>query len=91
VGESAIGKVATVVTRIRGNAGPGEVCILLSGTYQTFLAYSDLVLERGRKVVVLSPHSPGSFNVTPSAEPGQYNPYTDPLPGPDADGVAGVQ
>jgi hypothetical protein len=90
VGESAIGKVATVVSRIRGSAGPGEVCILLGGTYETFLAYSDIVLERGREVVVVSSHSPGSFNVTPTANPANRNPYTDPLPGHDANGVAGV-
>ena len=90
MGESAIGKVATVVSRIRGNAGPGEVCLLLGGTYETFLAYSDIVLERGRKVLVVSSHSPGAFNVTPSGEPGDRNPYTDPLPGPDANGVAGA-
>ncbi len=91
VGESVIGKAATVVSRIRGTAGPGEVCVLVSGTYETFLAYCETVLERGRKVVIVGVHSPGSFNVTPSAEAGDRNPYTDPLPGPDADGVAGIQ
>jgi hypothetical protein len=90
VAESAIGKVATVVTRVRGTAGPGEVCLLLGGAYETFLAYSDIVLERGRRVLVVSSHSPGAFNVTPSGEPGDRNPYTDPLPGPDAGGVAGA-
>jgi hypothetical protein len=90
VGESAIGKVATVVSRVRGTAGPGEICVLLGGTYETFLAYSDIVLERGREVIVVSSHSPGSFNVTPSANSANSNPYTDPMPGPDATGVAGA-
>ncbi|MDX6205266.1 MAG: hypothetical protein QOE76_199 [Frankiales bacterium] len=90
MGESAIGKLATVVSRVRGAAGPGEVCILVGGTYETFLAYSETVLERGREVLVVSSHSPGSFNVVPSASSADRNPYTDPLPGPDAHGVAGA-
>lgn len=90
MGESAIGKAATVVTRIRGAAGPGEVSLMLGGCYETFLAYSDTVLERGRAVLVTGSHSPGSFNVVASDNPADRNPYTDPLPGPDAHGVAGA-
>jgi hypothetical protein len=65
VAESAIGKVAKVVSRIRGHAGPGEVCVLVSGTYETFLAYSDTVLETGAEALLISSHSSGSFNVVP--------------------------
>ena len=63
--ESAVGKVAQVVTRIRGTAGPGEVCVLVSGTYETFIAYSDAVLEEGAEVLLISSHSSGSFDVVP--------------------------
>lgn len=63
--ESAIGKVAQVVTRIRGAGGPGEVCVLVSGTYETYLAYSDVVLERGTEVLLISSHGSGSFDVVP--------------------------
>jgi hypothetical protein len=90
VGESAIGKVATVVTRVRGTAGPGEVRVLVGGTWDTFLAYSETVLECGREVLITGVHSPGSFHVIPSGNPGDRNPYTDPMPGLDANGVAGA-
>ena len=63
--ESAIGKVAKVVSRIRGTAGPGEVCLMVSGTWETFLAYSDTVLEKGTEALLISSHSSGSFNVVP--------------------------
>ena len=63
--ESAIGKVGRVVSRIRGTAGPGEVCVLVSGTYETFLAYSDAVLDKDAEALLISSHSSGSFNVVP--------------------------
>ena len=78
--ESAIGKAATVVSRVRGTGGPGEVSVLIGGCYETYLAYSETVLERGREVLVVSTHSPGSYNVVPSDNPANRNPYTDPLP-----------
>jgi hypothetical protein len=65
VAESAIGKVAKVVARIRGAAGPGEVCLMVSGTWETFLAYSDTVLEKGSEALLISSHSSGSYNVVP--------------------------
>ncbi len=63
--ESAIGKVAKVVHRVRGSAGPGEVCVLVSGTYETYLAYSDAVLEVGAEALLISSHGSGSFDVVP--------------------------
>jgi hypothetical protein len=65
VGESAVGKVGQLVSRVRGAAGPGEVCVLVSGTYETYLAYSDAVLERGTEVLLISSRGAGSFVVVP--------------------------
>ena len=65
MGESAVGKVGQVVHRVRGTAGPGEICVLVSGTYETFLAYSDTVLEKGSEALLISSHSSGSYNVVP--------------------------
>jgi hypothetical protein len=65
VGESAVGKVGQLVSRVRGTAGPGEVCVLVSGTYETYLAYSDAVLERGTEVLLISTRGSGSFVVVP--------------------------
>lgn len=85
--ESAIGKVAKVVTRVRGSAGPGEVCVLVGGTYETYLAYCDLVLDVGAEVLMISSHGSGSFDVVPWPDTTLL--LADP-PGPDADGVAGT-
>jgi hypothetical protein len=88
VGESAIGKVAQVVHRVRGTDGPGEICVLVSGTYETYLAYSDTVLERGAEALVISTHSSGSYDVVPWPD---TTAGADLTPGPDADGVAGTR
>jgi hypothetical protein len=99
VGENAVGKVAKVVSRIRGTAGPGEVTVLVSGTYETYLAYCDTVLERGTEALLISSHSSGSFNVVPWPDTTtallpelQLPDLTDsqPTPGPDANGVPGT-
>jgi hypothetical protein len=88
VGESAIGKVAKVVTRVRGSTGPGEICVLVSGTYETVIAYSESVLDRGSEVLVISARSSGSYDVVPW--PDTTAGAADLTPGPDADGVAGT-
>jgi hypothetical protein len=92
VGESAVGKVAQVVARIRGSAGPGEICVLVSGTYETYLAYSDVVLERGVEALVISPRGSGSFVVVPWPDTTSLDSSlsTVIMPGPDAEGVAGT-
>ena len=87
MGESAVGKVAQVVHRVRGSAGPGEICVLVAGSYETFLAYSDSVLERGTEALVINPRGSGSYDVVPWPDTTAGLP--DLLPGPDADGVAG--
>lgn len=65
VRDSAVGKVGQVVHRVRGTAGPGEICVLVGGTYETYLAYSDAVLERGTEALVINPRGSGSYDVVP--------------------------
>ena len=65
MGESAIGKVGRLVSRVRGPSGPGEVCVLVGGTYETFLAYSENELRRDSEVLLISSHGSGSFDVVP--------------------------
>jgi len=99
VRDTAVGKVAQVVHRVRGTAGPGEICVMVGGTYETYLAYSDGVLERGTEALVISSHGSGSYDVVPwpdttsplsaldgfSADEAEAFP-----PGPDAPGAAGT-
>lgn len=93
--DSAVGKVGQVVHRVRGTAGPGEICVLVGGTYETYLAYSDAILERGTEALVISTRGAGSYDVVPwpdttagpAASPAESH---NTLPGPDADGVAGA-
>jgi hypothetical protein len=98
VRDSAVGKVAQVVHRVRGTVGPGEICVLVGGTYETYLAYSDAVLELGTEALVIGSHGSGSYDVVPwpdttsplsslAAVPDETH---DPLPGPDAPGAAGT-
>ena len=86
--ESAIGKVATVVTRVRGSAGPGEVCVKVAGTFETVIAYCETVLERGAEVLVINARGSASYDVVPW--PDTTAGTTSEMPGPDADGVAGA-
>ena len=94
VRDTAVGKVAQVVHRVRGTAGPGEICVMVGGTYETYLAYSDGVLERGTEALIISSHSSGSYDVVPwpDTTAGLELPAAiiDPPPGPDAHGVAGT-
>jgi hypothetical protein len=77
-----VGKVGEVVTRIRGPVGPGEVCVLLYGCYETLIAYSDFTIERGDEVLVIDDHGSGSVDVLPW-------PMTTLRAGPDAQGAGG--
>ena len=52
-----VGKVGTVLTRIRGGALPGEVRLPVRGTTETFIAYCPTPVERYETVLVV--HSRG--------------------------------
>jgi hypothetical protein len=94
VGDSAVGKVGQVVHRVRGTTGPGEICVLVGGTYETFLAYSDGVLERGTEALVISARGSGSYDVVPWPDTTSalvtLVESSDSLLGPDAPGAAGT-
>lgn len=49
-----VGQLGTVVTRIRGSGGPGEVRIRVRGTAEVVIAYADAVIERGADVLVVT-------------------------------------
>lgn len=82
-GSEAVGAVGEVVTRVRGTLGPGEVRVLVRGSYDTLIAYSDAVMERGDEVLVVDDHGPGSVDVVPW-------PLTTIVPGAEAPGVGGT-
>jgi hypothetical protein len=58
VDHDVVGKIGTVVTRIRGGDLPGEVRIAVRGSRETFIAYSATPVERHETVLVF--HSRGS-------------------------------
>jgi hypothetical protein len=57
VDSDVVGKVGTVLTRIRGGALPGEVRVPVRGTAETFIAYCPIPVERNETVLVV--HSRG--------------------------------
>jgi hypothetical protein len=56
-----VGKLGTVVTRIRGGDLPGEIRVTVRGTHETFIAYSQTPVERHETVLVF--HSRGHRQV----------------------------
>jgi membrane protein implicated in regulation of membrane protease activity len=60
-----VGKLGTVVTRIRGGEQPGEVRVQIRGTNETFIAYSDTAVERHETVVVFHSRGNRAVDVTP--------------------------
>jgi hypothetical protein len=65
--EDVIGALGTVVTRIRGASGPGEVIVAVRGGHETFIAYADEPIEVHADVLVLSSCGPRAVNVQPWA------------------------
>lgn len=61
--DDVVGCVGRVVTRIRGGQSPGEISLLLHGTSELFMAYSDAVLERGDHVLVITSRGSRSVDV----------------------------
>ena len=49
-----VGRIGTVVTRIRGGELPGEVRLPVRGTTELFIAYCPTPVERHETVLVLS-------------------------------------
>lgn len=61
-----IGKLGTVVTRIRGGDLPGEVRVTVRGTHETFIAYSDTPVERHETVLVFHSRGNRAVDVAPA-------------------------
>jgi hypothetical protein len=63
--DAVIGCVGTVVTRIRGAEGPGEVTVEVRGGHETFIAYAEAPIEVHASVLVLRSHGPRAVDVKP--------------------------
>jgi membrane protein implicated in regulation of membrane protease activity len=61
-----VGKLGTVVTRIRGGERPGEVVVSVRGTRETFIAYSDDPVDLDETVLVFSSRGNRAVDVTPA-------------------------
>jgi hypothetical protein len=52
--EAAVGSVGVLSVATRGAEGPGEVSVKIRGGTESFLAWSDEPLARGRSVMVVA-------------------------------------
>jgi hypothetical protein len=66
VDTEVVGKLGTVVTRIRGGNRPGEVVVLVRGTRETFIAYSDDLVDCDATVLVFHSRGNRAVDVTPA-------------------------
>jgi hypothetical protein len=66
VDPEVVGKLGTVVTRIRGGERPGEIVVLVRGTKETFIAYSDDPVGLDETVLVFSSRGNRAVDVTPA-------------------------
>jgi membrane protein implicated in regulation of membrane protease activity len=66
VDSEVVGRLGTVVTRIRGGSLPGEVRVPVRGTHETFIAYSDDPVERDETVLVFHSRGNRAVDVTPA-------------------------
>lgn len=63
--EAVIGRTGTVVVRVRGDAGPGEVTVSVRGGTETFLAYASSPLDVGAAVLVTGSRGTRAVTVEP--------------------------
>jgi membrane protein implicated in regulation of membrane protease activity len=66
VDHELVGKVGTVLTRIRGGARPGEVRLPVRGTAETFIAYCPTPVERHETVLVIRSRGERAVDVEPA-------------------------
>lgn len=64
--EEVVGKIGTVVTRIRGGDRPGEVRLRVRGTQETLIAYSAEPIERDETVLVFHSRGHRAVDVEPA-------------------------
>jgi hypothetical protein len=66
VDDEVVGKIGTVVHRIRGGDRPGEVCVRVRGVQETFIAYSAEPVERHTTVLVFHSRGHRAVDVEPA-------------------------
>ena len=64
--DEVVGKLGTVVTRIRGGERPGEVRVPVRGVNETFIAYSDTPVDRHETVLVFNSRGNRAVDVAPA-------------------------
>lgn len=65
--DAVVGCVGTVVTRIRGADGPGEVTVAVRGGHETFIAFADEPIDKHADVLVVRSRGPRAVDVQPWA------------------------
>lgn len=63
---AVVGRIGTVVTRIRGGELPGEVRLPVRGTTEAFIAYCATPVERHETVLVLFSRGNRAVEVEPA-------------------------
>ena len=66
VDREVVGKLGTVVTRIRGGDLPGEVRVPVRGASETFIAFSAAPVERHTTVLVFHSRGHRAVDVEPA-------------------------
>jgi hypothetical protein len=66
VDDEVVGKLGTVVVRIRGGERPGEVRVMVRGTPENFIAYSDSPVERHETVLIFHSRGNRAVDVAPA-------------------------
>jgi hypothetical protein len=66
VDREVVGKLGTVVTRIRGGELPGEVRVTVRGTHETLIAYSAAPVEQHETVLVFHSRGHRAVDVEPA-------------------------
>ena len=70
MGPGAVGRVGTVVHRVRGGDAPGEVRVVHDGIAHDYLAYCDHPLQVGQQVLVIIDRGARRIDVEPWDTPG---------------------
>ncbi len=52
-GDSLVGSLGYVTTRIRGGDAPGEAQVSFRGVSESFIAFSEEPIDQGRKILVV--------------------------------------
>jgi hypothetical protein len=63
---SAIGALGVVCVATRGADGPGEVQVSIRGATETLIAWSDVPLAKGARVLVVDVRGTRTVDIVPS-------------------------